>query len=109
MIEDTDGQNPEAIADNFGSLFDRAYTIEKLSLDVDVSMGIAFYSKDATDTEGLLQCADVALYSCKDEHYPYAVYKPELNKHSVQRLSLMSELRGHWRKASCNFFINPNW
>ena len=107
VVEDTDGQNPEAIADNFGSLFDRAYTIEKLSLDVDVSMGIAFYPKDATDTEGLLQCADIALYSCKDKHHPYAAYKPELNKHSVQRLSLMSELRGALAEGQLQLFYQP--
>lgn len=107
VIENAEGQKPEAIADNFASLFDRPYTVEKLSLDVDVSMGIALYPKDARDTEGLLQCADIALYSCKDKHYPYAVYKPELNKHSVQRLSLMSELRGALAEGQLQLFYQP--
>lgn len=107
VIENADGQKPESIADNFASLFDRPYTIEELSLDVDVSMGIALYPKDARDTEGLLQCADIALYSCKGKHYPYAVYKPELNKHSVQRLSLMSELRGALAEGQLQLFYQP--
>lgn len=107
VIDHTDGQKPEAIADNFASLFDRPYTVEKLSLDVDVSMGIAFYPQDAKDTDGLLQCADIALYSCKDKHYPYAVYKPELNKHSVQRLSLMSELRGALAEGQLQLYYQP--
>lgn len=107
VIENTQGQRPEAIADNFVSLFDRPYTIEKLSLDVDVSMGIAVYPKDATNTEGLLQCADIALYSCKDKHYSYAIYRSELNKHSVQRLSLMSELRGALAEGQLQLYYQP--
>lgn len=107
VVEDISGQDPKAVAENFSGLFDRPFVIEQLTLDVDVSMGIATYPTDADSTEGLLQCADIALYSCKGKHFPYAIYSDKLNKYSVQRLSLMSELRGALAEGQLQLFYQP--
>lgn len=107
VVEDVSGQDPKAVAENFSGLFDRPFVIEQLTLDVDVSMGVATYPNDADSTEGLLQCADIALYSCKGKHFPYAIYQDKLNKYSVQRLSLMSELRGALAEGQLQLFYQP--
>ncbi|WP_338291820.1 putative bifunctional diguanylate cyclase/phosphodiesterase [Planctobacterium marinum] len=107
VVEDITGRDPKAVAENFSGLFDRPFVIEQLSLDVDISMGIATYPQDAQSSEGLLQCADIALYSCKGKHFPYAIYQDSLNKYSVQRLSLMSELRGALAEGQLQLFYQP--
>ena len=98
---------PEALAENIASIFERPFCIDQLNLDMDASIGIAVYPYDAETVAGLVQCADIALYSCKGKHYSYAVYKPELNKHSVQRLSLMSELRGALAEGQLQLYYQP--
>lgn len=107
VVEDISGQDPTAVAENFSGLFDRPFLIEQLTLDVDISMGVATYPAHAQSSEGLLQCADIALYSCKGKHFPYAIYKDALNKYSVQRLSLMSELRGALAEGQLQLFYQP--
>lgn len=107
VIRDFGENRPESLADNIAVLFERPFHIEQLILDIDASMGIAVYPYDSPDVPGLIQCADIALYSCKGKHYSYAVYKPELNKHSVQRLSLMSELRGALAESQLQLYYQP--
>ncbi len=107
VVSETEKQNPETIANNFSSLFERPFQIQQLTLDVDVSIGVAAYPKDADSAHGLMQCADIALYSCKGQHYPLAMYRPELNKHSVQRLNLMSELRGAVTSGQLKLYYQP--
>lgn len=107
IVDDIEGQNPNNIAKNFSSLFERPFQIQQLTLDVDVSIGVAAYPEDADSAYGLMQCADIALYSCKGLHYAIAQYKPELNKHSVQRLNLMSELRGALALGQLSLYYQP--
>lgn len=107
IVDDIEGQNPDTIAQNFSSLFERPFQIQQLTLDVDVSIGVAAYPEDADSAYGLMQCADIALYSCKGLHYPVAQYKPSLNKHSVQRLNLMSELRGALALGQLSLYYQP--
>ncbi len=107
VIDDVSGQREETLAENFSGLFDRPFQIDQLTLDVDVSIGVALYPKDANSVQGIMQCADIALYSCKDKHFSYALYQESLNKHSVQRLSLMSELRGALAQGQLQLFYQP--
>ncbi|WP_232360560.1 EAL domain-containing protein [Paraneptunicella aestuarii] len=107
VIDHTNGQNPKTIAENFSALFQRPFLVSQLTLDVDVSMGIACYPKDGKTAHELMQCVDIALYTCKGQHFPYAIYQPSLNKHSVQRLSLMSELRGAVAEGQLKLYYQP--
>jgi diguanylate cyclase (GGDEF)-like protein len=87
-------ESADSLASSIVSLFEAPFSICDLLLDIDCSIGAAVYPTDADSSQGLLQCADIAMYSCKGTHYCHAVYVPELNKHSVLRLNLMSELKG---------------
>lgn len=93
IFSDIDNRRPQSIARDLAQLFDLPFNLEGLVLDMDASIGVSMYPEDANDAAGLLQCADIAMYTAKGHHHTYAIYKPELNKHSVQRLNLMSELK----------------
>jgi diguanylate cyclase (GGDEF)-like protein len=96
-----------AIACDIESLFEHPFNLEGLVLDVEASIGLATYPDDAQDPQGLMQCADIALYSCKGHHNSYAVYQESLNKHSVQRLNLMSELKEALAAGELELYYQP--
>jgi diguanylate cyclase (GGDEF)-like protein len=70
-----------------------AFMIEGLSLDLQVSIGVAVSPEHGTDGDTLIQRADVARYVAKDGQNGFVRYSFELDQHSPQRLTLMGELR----------------
>lgn len=107
VFDESNGQVPAELAESIHKVFEQPFTIDGLTLDIDASLGVAVYPYDAETPQGLMQCADIALYSCKGKHYPYAVYKPELNKHSMQRLNLMSELKEALSLGQLELYYQP--
>lgn len=93
IFDSPDLNRCDYIAQQVMQLFEQPFTIDNLVLDVDVSMGLAYSPEHAATAQALFQCADIALYSCKGKHDSYALYDPKLNKYSLQRLNLMSELK----------------
>ena len=66
--------------------------IAGVSLEVQASVGVALSPDHGVDTETLLRCADVAMYSSKVAHAP-RLYAAEHDTHSPVRLGLAGELR----------------
>lgn len=61
---------------------------------VTASIGIALYPRDAEDPEGLIRCADLAMYRAKAEGRDlYRFFTRELNARASQRLHLEHRLR----------------
>ena len=69
------------------------FVIGELRLQTNASIGIAVHPEHGTDAEALTQRADVAMYQAKRSGSGHAVYKAELDRSSVRRLTLLSELR----------------
>ena len=58
-----------------------------LPLEVDASIGIARFPHDGRDADELLRCADIAMYDAKENQTGSSLYTPELDRHSLRRLS----------------------
>ncbi|MBI3343389.1 MAG: EAL domain-containing protein [Gammaproteobacteria bacterium] len=69
------------------------FPVEGLELEIGASIGIVLCPEHGADAELLMQRADVAMYIAKQQGSGYAIYAPELDQHSPQKLTLMSELR----------------
>ena len=69
------------------------FMIEGLPIAVEASVGVALAPQHALDADGLLQRADVAMYLAKQTGSVHAIYDPEQDPHSPQRLALLGELR----------------
>ena len=69
------------------------FSVDGVRLDVSASVGIALAPEHGTDVVTLLQRADVALYAAKEHRGTFAVYSPDRDLHSVERLSFLGELR----------------
>ncbi|OFZ65961.1 MAG: hypothetical protein A2V79_03390 [Betaproteobacteria bacterium RBG_16_56_24] len=69
------------------------FMIDGIPIAVETSIGVATMPEHASDADALLQRADIAMYRAKQMASNYAIYAPEFNPHSPERLGLMAELR----------------
>ncbi len=70
----------------------RPYSAGEVRLVVQASIGIAMSPSHGDDVHTLLKRADIALYEAKRERASFAVYRPESDTHTPQRLSLLADL-----------------
>ncbi len=64
-----------------------------IEVEVTASVGGAVAPLDGTDAHTLLQRADVAMYDAKGSGVPFRLYAADDDRHSLDRLALMGELR----------------
>ncbi len=72
---------------------DAPFMIDKIPIAVEASIGVATMPEHADNADALMQRADIAMYRAKKMASGYAVYAPEYDRHSPERLGLMAELR----------------
>lgn len=64
-----------------------------IDVEVAASVGGTIAPLHGRDPHGLLQRADVAMYDAKRSGAPFHMYVPDDDRHSLDRLTLMGELR----------------
>lgn len=89
----TNGEEAEAVAAKILGSLERPFVIGGLNLDVEASIGIVLYPDHGTDADTLLKRVDIAMYMAKENRSGYAVYSPEQDESSSERLMIMGELR----------------
>ncbi|MEU7866047.1 bifunctional diguanylate cyclase/phosphodiesterase [Dactylosporangium sp. NPDC049140] len=67
--------------------------LDGLPIDVGASVGVAVYPEHGTDFAELMRHADVAMYDAKGRGDNLAVYAPESDHNTPERLSLLADLR----------------
>jgi diguanylate cyclase (GGDEF)-like protein len=72
---------------------DREIELSGLPISVEASIGYALAPDDGTDTNELLQRADVAMYAAKAEHAGVLRYHASQDRYDAANLGLSSELR----------------
>jgi diguanylate cyclase (GGDEF)-like protein len=88
-----DADELEAIARRLIRCVQQPVTVDEMTLEVGVSIGVARFPRDGGDPHSLLRSADVAMYAAKEAHSGCKVYAAALDRHSVRRLSVLSEFR----------------
>jgi diguanylate cyclase len=68
-------------------------SLDGLPLDVSGSIGVAVFPEHGADFATLMRHADVAMYDAKMRGDVLAVYAPESDHNSPERLSLLADLR----------------
>jgi diguanylate cyclase (GGDEF)-like protein len=76
----------------FGSI-QRPFQVDELSLEVGASLGVARFPQDGDDSHALLRCADIAMYAAKEAQSDFKFYSADQDRHSVSRLSVLSDIR----------------
>ncbi|MCG8673541.1 MAG: EAL domain-containing protein [Pseudomonadales bacterium] len=78
-----------------------------MSLDVGVSLGIAFYPDHGNTTSSLLRHAHIAIDMAEHKENQIAIYSKEMNPYSARRLTLMGELRKAIDENSLELYFQP--
>jgi diguanylate cyclase (GGDEF)-like protein len=82
-----------ATARDILKVLEEPFVLDGLKLDIQASIGIAFFPDHGSSADTLLQRADVALYAAKASKSGYAIYTPDQNQNNPVRLALVGELR----------------
>ncbi|MEM7026397.1 MAG: diguanylate cyclase, partial [Pseudomonadota bacterium] len=96
-----------AVAERIVDLFRQSFRIEELELELGVSIGVAYYPIHGEVSAELLQRADVAMYSAKRDQTGFEVYRPDQDRHSIQRLTLQGELRRAIEQGLLTLYYQP--
>jgi diguanylate cyclase (GGDEF)-like protein/PAS domain S-box-containing protein len=78
-----------------------------LAIEVGVNIGIACFPEDATDPDGLLKNADIAMYSAKRRSTGCVFYSAADNAHSVRSLELLGDLRTALQRNELELHYQP--
>jgi len=81
------------LADRLGEAIRQPYEVQGVTLTVGCSVGIGLAPDHVDTVEGLLRCADVALYTAKATRGTYALYDRHTDQHSAALLGLQADLR----------------
>ncbi len=84
--------NAERLARRVRQLFIPPFQLGEMSLHVETSVGVACIPDHASDASSLMRTADVAMYSAKHHRTGVAVYDPDEDHSSPQRLVLLGDL-----------------
>jgi diguanylate cyclase (GGDEF)-like protein len=83
------------------------FEIDGLDLEVGASIGIACFPDHGDEVETLVQRADIAMYVAKTDRGGAELYRSEQDRHSVERLALVTELRRAIEKDELVLHFQP--
>ena len=92
VLMDADVTRAATVATRIIEELDEPFVLQTMSASVGASIGIAMAPADATDSTGLLWCADVAMYRAKWGHSPFAFYDHDIDR-GENDPTLLDELR----------------
>jgi diguanylate cyclase (GGDEF)-like protein len=88
-----DPKRLEEVATRLLACIKQPMVLDEMTLEVGGSIGISRYPADGDDTHALLRRADVAMYASKAAQSGWKRYAPELDHHSMRRLSVLGDFR----------------
>jgi diguanylate cyclase (GGDEF)-like protein len=89
----TDEHEAVEVAQKLADTFSDSFPLHGITLDLEVSIGVALYPDHAEDFESLLQRADVAMYLAKKSRSVVAQYEAGRDLNTPDRLALLGDLR----------------
>jgi diguanylate cyclase (GGDEF)-like protein len=93
LLPRTDRAHAMLLAERLCLALREPFIIDGYALHVGASVGVALSPEHGDDPDGLLRCADVAMYVAKRAGDDHAVYSADQDRHSGERLALIGELR----------------
>nr|WP_320014855.1 EAL domain-containing protein [uncultured Desulfobacter sp.] len=89
----TDKEMVLNIVKKLQKIFIEPFSIEGLDLEVMSSIGIAYFPDHGREADTIMQRANLALVSAKQNTKKFAVYNENMDKGSPRRITMMGELR----------------
>jgi len=109
LFNSVDREVIENIAEQIIVILNRPFLINAHQLHISASLGIATYPDLAKDEIEMMRYADVAMYVAKKNHAGYALYSPKEDQNSLDRLSLVSELKDAINNSKLELYYQPKY
>jgi diguanylate cyclase (GGDEF)-like protein len=93
LLPDANQEDATLAARKILQALEAPFTIGELNLDTQASLGLALFPQHGADKDTLMRRADIAMYLAKQSASGYAIYSPDRDSYSPERLALMTELR----------------
>jgi diguanylate cyclase (GGDEF)-like protein/PAS domain S-box-containing protein len=81
------------IADSIISTLQLPFSILDMNLELGCSIGASLFPAHGRDSHELLRCADVAMYSAKQQREHFQLYDNAIDERNPKRLEMLSALR----------------
>ena len=107
LAPEGDAEQAVQLANKVTQIMGPSHTIHEMEVSVQPSIGIAIYPEHGEDADMLMRHADVAMYQSKQQGGGISVYVPESDPHSLQRLTLISDLRHAVENESLMLYYQP--
>lgn len=107
LLPTATAQSAHFLATKIIESFNQPFELQQSTVNIAISIGAATYPSDGKDTEILLQCADMAMYSAKRTRAGYAKFNPKDNIYSKEHLSLINDLPAAIEKEEFELYFQP--
>lgn len=99
---------PGMVCDSLLNAFERPLEVAGHKLYVGISLGVAFAESEHDTATGLLQMADVAMYSAKDSgSSSYRTFTKDMHEESARRLAIQTRLSGAQERGDISLVFQP--
>ncbi len=85
----------------------RPHVVNRVTVQLDLSAGIALYPQHGADAPTLLRCADVAMWQARDQRASAYIYRADQDSHTPERLALAADLRAALAECSLALGYQP--
>jgi predicted signal transduction protein with EAL and GGDEF domain len=102
-----DVQEALVLATNLRAALQQPMEVDAITLDVDVSVGIAVHPDHGTDAEALLKRAGLAAEGAKQFSNPIHLFHPSLESRSTHRLGLAGDMRRALEAGEVEVYFQP--
>ena len=99
--------NAIRIAEKIADALAYPFCLENRQLYTSASVGITVYPQHGADARTLIQRADIAMYQAKNNKSKLALYDSDQDKHSLERLGLMADLRKALKQDALEVYYQP--
>ncbi|VAW90729.1 Sensory box/GGDEF family protein [hydrothermal vent metagenome] len=86
-------ENLTVVANKIITAFEAPFTIGALDIQTGVTLGIAIFPDHSHEPDILSRLSEVALHQAKEKGREFIVYTQDSDPHTIDRLTLMAELR----------------
>jgi diguanylate cyclase (GGDEF)-like protein/PAS domain S-box-containing protein len=93
LVTGVDRRETAALVERVQGVLSKPFTVHGMPLEIEASIGIAFYPEHGAGVDELLQHADVAMYVAKQSRARSAVYDADEDSNTPTRLTIGGELR----------------
>jgi diguanylate cyclase (GGDEF)-like protein len=107
LLPDTDLKRALAISNNIIAKLAFPFNIERNSISVEISIGIALYPEHGDQADQLLHNAHIAMCEALKSHVSYSIFEPQKHHFPFKNLIMAGEVRDAIKNDDLILFYQP--